>query len=104
MALTENKIGIHQFIALRGEPIPPRQAAVIDDRPGVDGSEKILVGTKGEPFSMISQVDAETYLAGKLAFEEYKLLIDGDAVALVQGGVISDGLGYRVLVLNVTPL
>ena len=71
---------------------------MIDDRPGVDGSEKLLAGTKGRPFQLISQVDSESYDAGVQAISDYKLLIAGDAVTLVHGGVSSDGKGYRVLV------
>src|SRR5687768_8011579 len=104
MALSDNKIGDHRFVSLDGEPIPPMQIAVLDDRNGVDGSEKILVGTKGTPFSLVSQVDAEDYATGKGYIDQYKALIDGDAVTLVQGGVDHDGRGFRVLVLRVEPL
>jgi hypothetical protein len=101
MALTENKIGTIPFIALRGVTKPPGPKAVVDDRPGVDGSEKILIGTKGEPFVLLSEVDAESYADAKAAIKDYQQLIDGDALTLVQGGVSSDGLGYRVLVIDV---
>jgi hypothetical protein len=104
MALTENKIGEHAFIALRGEPIPPMQTTMIDDRPGVDGSETLLTGFKGRPFSMVSQADAESYAEAKQLVSDYALLIEGDAVTLVHGGVTSDSLGYRVLILNVEPI
>ena len=101
MALSENKIGTIPFIALRGATKPPGPKAVVDDRPGVDGSEKVLVGTKGEPFALVSEVDAESYAAAKAAIKDYQQLIDGDALTLVQGGVSSEGLGYRVLVIDV---
>lgn len=104
MALTTNKIGDHEFIALRGEPIPPAQMTVVSDRPGVAGSETITQGIKGKPFSMISEVDAESYAAAKTLHDQYKLLIGGNAVNLVQGGAESDSQGYRVLVLGVEPV
>jgi len=80
---------------------PPGPKAVVDDRPGVDGSEKILIGAKGQPSTILSEVDAESYAAAKAAIKDYQQLIDGDALTFIQGGVSSEGLGYRVLVIDV---
>jgi hypothetical protein len=101
MPLTTNKIGDFEFIALRGEPVIPKQAVAIMDRPGIDGSEKILLGKKGVPFALVSQVDQASYQAAKETLLEYQDLIAEDSVALVQAGVDSEQLGYRVQVLNV---
>ena len=101
MAYLENKIGDFPFVSLAGEIIPPAEACVLSDRPGVDGTEKILVGNKGQPFQMVSQVDAESYAAGMIYVDSYKALIAGDAVTLVQGGVNCDGRGFKVHVCGV---
>lgn len=104
MSLTTNKIGDFEFVSLRGEVIPPMATKVIDDRPGVDGSEFVLTGTKGRPFSVVSQVDEASYQAAKTLLGLYRALIDSEPVEIVQGGVSSESHGYRVAVLNVEPL
>lgn len=103
MALSDNKIGPYPFISLRGEPIPPRQTLQIDDRPGVDGSEVVLTGVKGQPFTLVSMMDAVSFDQGSTFINDYQGLIEQAPVALVRGGVSSDGLGYRVKVLDVRP-
>jgi hypothetical protein len=101
MSLLENKIGIHTFISLKGYWNPPAQIKQIDDRPGVNGSELILVGKKGEPFTMISQTDAESYEGALSYILDYLALIDGDAVEVVKGGVSCETFGFRCSVLRV---
>lgn len=101
MALHENSIAGFQFISLEGELAPPAHQIVTDDRPGVDGSEHTLVGKKGRPFSLLSRVDVADYAAAKSKFAGYRLLIEFDAVALIQGGVSTTGEGYKVKVLDV---
>lgn len=101
MSLLDNKIGIHQFISLSGQIIAPAQQKTIDDRYGVDGSEFQLQGKKGRPFTLVSQVDCESYSDAHATLNAYRQLIEDDAVELVQGGVSSSEYGYKVNVLNV---
>ena len=101
MPYLENKIGIHQFISLDGEIVAPAQVKVVDDRYGVDGSEFILTGKKGQPFTLVSSVDCEDYADAVATLNAYKQLIEEGAVEVVQGGVSSDDFGYAVNVLNV---
>lgn len=101
MALTENKIGDHQFTVLNGKLVRPVQAKMVDDRPGVDSSEFILVGKKGKPFTLISQVDVASYDDCQSKLAEYQELIEGDAVSVVKGGVDTESQGYRCVVLDV---
>jgi hypothetical protein len=101
MALQTNKIGIHQFISLTGLIVPPATVKLVDDRPGVDGSEFVVTGHKGRPFSLISQVDEETYETAHNLLRVYQTAIDEDAVEIIQGGVSMDGLGFRVNVISV---
>lgn len=101
MSLLENKIDVYRLISLQGQMIPPAQTKVTMDRNGVDGSEFIMTGRKGQPFSVISQVDEVSYEECFHTFAAYQRLIDGDAVEVVQGGVSTDDLGYRCVVLGV---
>ena len=101
MSYLENKIGIHQFISLAGEIVTPAQVKVVDDRYGVDGSEFILTGKKGQPFTLVSQVDCESYSDAVSTLNAYKQLIEEGAVEVIQGGVTSNDYGYAVNVLNV---
>lgn len=104
MALTDNSIGQFTFIALLGNPLPPSQVVVPDDRPGVNGTEFVLLGLKGEPFSLISHRDAADYEQAKAIFAEYQTLQQEDAVELAQGGVSSLDAAYRVKVLRVVQI
>lgn len=72
-----------------------------DDRYGVDGSEFILTGKKGQPFTLVSQVDCENYSDAVATLNAYKQLSEEGAVEVIQGGVSSDDFGYAVKVLNV---
>lgn len=101
MSYLENSIDVWQFVSLQGFQDPPAQTKAVYDRPGVDGSEFLLTGTKGRPFTLISQADAESYQDAIDTFDAYKRLIDGDAVTVVQGGISSDSRGYRCVVMNV---
>ncbi len=104
MSYLTNKIDVYEFISLQGQMIPPAQTKIILDRPGVNGSEFVLTGTKGRPFSLISQVDDSTRENAIYTFQGYQRLVDGDAIEVIQGGVSSDSLGYRCAVLNVEPI
>jgi hypothetical protein len=103
MALHENRIAGFSFIALHGELQPPAFQIATDDRPGVDGSEFTLVGKKGRPFSVFTQVDVADYAGAKSKFMGYRQLIEFDAVELVQGGVSTLLENYKVKVLDVIP-
>ena len=101
MALRDNRIGDFEFISLRGAMERPKLRISIDVRPGVDGVELVQSGKHGEPFQLMSFVDAETYESGRAEARAYESLIGEDAVTLVVGGVSSVDEGYKVVVLNV---
>jgi hypothetical protein len=101
MAILDNKIGTFRFVALLGNPMPPAQRVRIDDRPGFDNSEYALEGLKGEPFVVLSQVDADDYEDARALFLEYQELQGQDAVEFQQGGVSSTAQGWKVKVLMV---
>jgi len=101
MSLLTNSIGGFEFIGLHGTPIYPAQTKRADDRPGADGTEFIISGKKGRPFNMISQVDAANYAAACYYLLQYQSLIDSAAVEMVQAGVSSSSLGFRVTVIDV---
>lgn len=105
MALKDNSIGTFQFIALIGEPIAPTQRVMLDDRPGVTGTEVTLLARKGRPFQLISQVDAVDYDDANDLYLSYRETIEQDALELTKGGIstlASDN--YNVKVIDVVPL
>lgn len=101
MAYLTNKIGVHNFVALLGNPILPQERVMLADRAGVDGTEVMLQGLKGEPFTLASQADCSSYANAWAVLKQYGALTAGDAVELVIGGVSSHSHGYAVKVLRV---
>lgn len=101
MALQNNSIGAFDFITLLGQVVPPSYQVLTEDRPGVDGTEFILAGNKGRPFSLVSQVDCASYTAALLTFDFYLGLKVVAPVPLIQAGVLSFSRGFLVKVINV---
>jgi hypothetical protein len=101
MALQDNSIGAHDFITLLGEVVPPSFQVFTEDRPGVDGTEFIIGGNKGRPFSLVSQVDCASYTAAVQEFQQYLALKVAAPVQLVQGGVNFLTYAFMVKVVNV---
>lgn len=105
MALSTNSISGFPFIALEGEVVPPSYQVVANDRPGVDGTEFILVGNKGRPFSLVSKVDCASYVEGRsVIFPAYLATKVLQPVPLTQGGIVSTSDGWLVKVLDVIML
>ncbi len=103
--IKENSIGNKRFLSLTGTPLPPSVQPVVDQRPGVDGTIVTLTGERGMVFRLLSLVDAADYQAGRQLIEmDYQAMVGADPVPMTQGGVDSDGLGYKVAVLGVRPL
>lgn len=99
----ENSIGDWLFVAMQGEVVPPREMLEMDQRNGVDGTEFTLIGKKGEPFQLFTQVDAENYDAAVTNFQfGYLPLIEAEPQTLIHNGVNHDGNGFKVKVLGVT--
>ncbi len=74
----------------------------IDQRGGVDGTQFTLLGKKGEPFQLLSQVDLVSYPAAISEAQQYLDTIAGDTVPMVKDGIDYDALGMQFKVLNVT--
>ena len=104
MATTDNSIGPFWFVELRGQPIPPQDRILADDRPGVDGTEFTLAGKHGPPFSLVSSVDAQSYPHAHWFLTLYKEAIAAEPLELVQAGVDMLQFGYLVKVVNVEAL
>lgn len=104
MSLATNQIGSFFFTALLGHPVPPRELVAENDRPGTTGTEFILVGMKGERFSLISHADCDSFDAAKSKLQQYQALTGQGAQELVQGGVSSTNKKYKVKVLDVIEL
>jgi hypothetical protein len=105
VAVLDNSIGPFSFITLQGQRIPPMVKVAIDDRPGVTGSEFTLLAYKGTPFTLVSQVDTDTYDDAWPTFLHYLDATAMDPLELVQEGNSSIVEGnYRVKVLTVLPL
>lgn len=104
MAILDNSIGPHEFIALLGQRIIPRQLVMLDSRPGVVGTEITLAALKGEPFRLLSQVDAADYDTAWALHRSYLTTIGGGPQVLVQAGISSlTEANYAVQVINVWP-
>ncbi len=106
MSLLTNSIGANEFLALQGEVIPPQPNIILDDRQGADGTEKVLVGLKGHPFSLVSHADAVDYADAVQLLGQYKGLIELDIQQLIKGGFDYDDFdpAFRIQVLRVTAL
>jgi hypothetical protein len=101
MALGTNSIGAFAFITLKGEVVPPSTLVLTEDRPGVDGTEFILAGYKGEPFTLVSQVDTATYAAAKELFNAYLAMQGAEPLNVIQGGYAHLTDGWRAKVVKV---
>lgn len=99
--MAKNSIGSFEFIALQGSLAAPREMVAVDQRPGVNGTELTKLGKKGEPFQMVSQVDAPNYDAARALYLQYLDLVGANPVDLVQGGKGIAGEAYSVAVLGV---
>jgi hypothetical protein len=104
VALLDNSIGSFAFVSLTGYRLPPRTRVREEDRDGVTGTEFTLAGRKGPPFTLVSQVDTETYEAACELYLQYLSAIDDDPLELIQAGVSSiTEDNYLVKVIDVMP-
>ena len=101
MAVTDNSIDEFDFIALRGNVVPPSMQLQLDQRVGVDGVEITQTGIRGAPFTLRSQVNAADMTEGSRVFHNYRDLIDGQPVTLIKDGESTSDQGYDVQVLEV---
>lgn len=101
MALDTNSIGNFAFIALHGDPAPPREQLEVSARPAVEGVTVTRTGKRGVPFRMRSQVDQASYETARATYRQYVDLIRDDPQVLIQGGVVSTSEFYKVQVLDV---
>jgi len=97
-----NSIGDHVFIALHGNPVPPKECVQVLERPGVDGVGVWRTGKRGVPFMMQSSIDAESMAKAAETMETYKELIGQDPVSMIQDNVDSTARGWLVIVENVS--
>jgi hypothetical protein len=124
MALTDNKIGDFDFLALIGNPLPPVEAVSIDQRPAVAGTSVTrgaplrdefgdvqidnqgnpIRAKQGQPFVMMSRADAANYAAAIQLFDLYVQSCGANPVTMLQGGVSSDSRGFKVVVFSVQRL
>lgn len=75
---------------------------MLDERPGVIGTEITREGKKGRPFRVQSWVDAVDYDTARLMYDFYRDLITDDPQELVQGGISSVQENFLVQVLDVS--
>lgn len=94
MALTDNSIGIFNFISLHGEWKPPAEQVLIDQRPGVDGTTITRTGRRGVPFRMVSFVDLAAFSDVPTKLSRYQELITGDPQQIIWAG--QDGIAQPV--------
>lgn len=97
----QNAIGNFTFIALLGNPVPPKGQPQVIARPGVDGVGIWRSGKRGEPFKMVSQVDAPSMRVARNAMAAYVASIEQNPVALIQDDYDYSSEGWKVVVLDV---
>jgi len=101
MPYATQKIGPHTFATLAGNWTPPAEKLRVDSRPGVDGVEVTKEGKRGEPFSLESTVDCETYKDALETLDDYLELTESDPVAVTLGNETSTAHGFLCQVINV---
>lgn len=99
--MAENSIGEFLFLEIRGEVIPTREQLEMDQRNGINGTEFTLTGTKGEPFQLLTRVDAPSYPDALQFAQDYGSLIELGAQDLILHDVL---FTQQVKVLKVTPV
>lgn len=84
-------------------PIMQQQIGVVQ-RPGVDGTGFIRLGSKGQPFQAVSVVDVDTFANAVALAASYQSLARDEAYELVWCGVnFSTAHGTRYFVVDVQP-
>lgn len=99
MAIVHDAIGSFSFLRLEG-PTPQPQAVELADvtRPAVDGVAKKVLGTRGEEFEQIGEIDALNSTAAATLVSLYKAAV-GTIVNIVYAG--ETYVGYLVLGMTV---
>lgn len=68
-------IGQYRFINLSGNPEGAKEATQLQTRPGVDDVAVWLTGRRGEPFTMQSVVDTDTFAQTTTLMQAYRDLV-----------------------------
>lgn len=98
-------VGWHRADDPAGAPELPREMTEIIQRPGVDGTGLLLLGSKGQPFQMRSAVDLQDGAQAVAVIDGYRQMIGAGAFRLIWGSIDFYAVytvGY--LVLDVTTL
>lgn len=104
MAIT-NKIGDLEFLSLAGPVELEKQVILPIDRPGVDGTEFWLTGTRSRPSPWLSQVDCNDLDDAWAKLESYAALIDGEPKKVTLCDVdLETRLHLKFMVLDVQAL
>lgn len=106
-----HSIGAFNFITLDGTAgpgAPPqiaREQSMLTQRPGVDGTGILQLGSKGRPFQMVSVVDATSVAAGHTLQSLYAAICN-DALYTVIANDVNYATAYNTqyVVLDVEPL
>jgi len=99
-----NSIGQFEFLALHGNPEPLKEQTVLESRPGVEGVAVWKTSPRGVRFTLRSAVDAESLLAARWLYSQYKELIGADPVELVWSDLAMAGEQFEVIVLDCRPV
>lgn len=101
----EFRIGTHYFLSLNGPPPVRQQEGQIIVRPGVPGLAFWLTGERGQPFTLVSQVDCASKAAALAKRYEYRELVLAGKQDLVWGDhYFTTEDGAKVMVLAVRTL
>ncbi|MGE0605556.1 MAG: hypothetical protein AB7O62_00415 [Pirellulales bacterium] len=100
-----NKIDTYEFLSLGGPPDLVKQMILPIDRPGVDGTEFWLTGSRSRPSPWISQVDCNDLEHAWDQVKLYTAMIDGTPRNVTLCDVdLAAKLGLQFMVLDVQPI
>ena len=106
MARPVNQIANLNFLALLGQVQRPFERSDLDQRPGVEGTGFTLTASRGDPFTLRSQVDQPDVQYAQIAMLTYLALCTTDVVSLVQDGYefTTENIKFKVLKVTLVKL
>jgi hypothetical protein len=101
MPTAEHSINGLQFLCLKGEVFLRQEELETFNRGGVDGTAFRKLGKRGQPFELISIVDAPSLEDAKAGFEAYRDIVATNPVTVIKDGI--NWGNYVVLRVSLAP-
>jgi len=87
MPVLTNSIGGYNMLAIQGKPYTRQEEIEHLTRLGLDGDFYRRLGKHSKPFPLVSIVDVGSHTLGRVAYNAYIALKDGDPVPVVLNSV-----------------